>query len=159
MVTTLKVFQNPFWAQKNKQKRVNLTFLSIFTSDSHLPFLECLSYSELTNVERRLTAAIDVSLCDVHSLVPGWFRFHGDAGTKMPTFCPPRRSCGTHVPGWLNGAHPTMAEGQVTRQVCFHWDYGCCQWTINIQVRNCHSYYVYYLIKAPTCHLVNCGTD
>jgi len=128
-------------------------------TNPNLPSLECLSYSELTRAERRVTAAINVKLCDGHLLAPGWFRFQGDAGTKMPTTCPPKHSCGTHAPGWLNGAHPAMAEGQVTRQVCFHWDSGCCHWTINIQVRNCHSYYVYYLSRPPTCSLLYCGTD
>ena len=126
-------------------------------NDPHVPFLECLSYSELANAERRLTATTDAKLCD-HLLVPGWFRFQGDAGTKMPTFCPAKGSCGTDAPGWLNGAHPTMAEGQVTRQVCFHYHFSCCEWSLNIQVRNCHTYYVYYL-RRSYCNLVYCGSD
>ena len=125
---------------------------------TYISFVECLSYSELSNAERRVTTAIYARLCDVNSLVPGWFRFQGDAGTKMPITCPEKYSCGTDAPGWLNGAHPTMAEGQVTRQVCFHWGSSCCQWAINIQVTNCHSYYVYYLSKPPTCILVYCGS-
>ena len=32
----------------------------------------------------------------------------------MPTAWISPGSCGTHAPGWLNGAHPTLAEGQVT---------------------------------------------
>ena len=61
----------------------------------------------------------------------------------------------------MNGAQPSVADGQVSRQVCFHWiDSGCCQWSTNIKVRNCGSYYVYYLSGTPGgCHLRYCGTD
>ncbi|KAL9961273.1 hypothetical protein ACROYT_G030182 [Oculina patagonica] len=122
---------------------------------------ECLTYTNLTDSKRKVTAIKEVVLCD-SELVPGWYRFQGDAGTKMPTTCPPKYSCNTHAPGWLNGAHPTVAEGQVTRQVCFHWSSSCCynggQWPTSIQVRNCGSYYVYYLIGTG-CNLRYCSTD
>ena len=75
----------------------------------------------------------------------GWFRFQGAAGTRMATSCPPEYRCNTNAPGWLNGGHPSVADGQVTRQVCFNWNRLCCHGTINVQVRNCGSYYVYYL--------------
>ncbi|XP_078382733.1 pancreatic secretory granule membrane major glycoprotein GP2-like [Oculina patagonica] len=122
---------------------------------------ECLSYTNLTDGKRKVTAIREVVLCD-SELVPGWYRFQGDAGTRMPTTCPPKYSCNTHAPGWLNGAHPTVAEGQVIRQVCFHWQSSCCyngsQWPKSIQVRNCGSYYVYYLI-GTNCSLRYCSTD
>ena len=75
----------------------------------------------------------------------------------MPTKCVQRNQCGTHAPGWLSGAHPTVAEGAVQRKVCFHWSSGCCQWSRNIQVRNCGGYFVYELEKPPTCSLRYCG--
>jgi len=71
------------------------------------------------------------------SLGPGWFRFQGDAGTKMTTTCVPYLRCGTDAPGWLDGDHPAVADGTVTRSVCFSWKPNCCVWSINIQVRNC----------------------
>ena len=138
---------------------IYITCLQSTIHNLHLPILECLSYSELANAERRVTAARVARLCDVNSLVPGWFRFQGDAGAKMPIICPEIYSCGTDAPGWLNGAHPTMAEGQVTRQVCFHWASSCCYWSVNIQVTNCYSYYAYYLSLPPACSLVYCGSD
>ena len=63
----------------------------------------------------------------------------------MATSCPPLYRCNTNAPGWLNGGHPSVADGQVTRQVCFNWSGLCCHGTVNVQVRNCGSYYVYYL--------------
>jgi len=88
----------------------------------------------------------------------GWYRFHGAAGTRMPTACPPVFTCGGDAPGWLNGGHPTVADGKVTRQVCFHWILGCCTSSTNIEVRNCGSFYVYRFSAPPTCFLRYCGS-
>lgn len=49
----------------------------------------------------------------------GWYRFEGAVGTRMPTSCSPTHRCNSHLPGWLSGAHPTQADGQVTRTVFF----------------------------------------
>ncbi|XP_078382738.1 uromodulin-like [Oculina patagonica] len=120
----------------------------------------CTNYQTLTGGDRKITAP-NVLACD-NSLGPGWFRFLGDAGTKMPTSCVPTEHCGTDAPGWLNGTHPTVAEGKVTRQVCFNWRNNCCTWTINIQVRNCGDFFVYCFNGTPPehqCHLRYCGTD
>ncbi|CAH3188038.1 unnamed protein product [Porites lobata] len=76
------------------------------------------------------------------------------------TSCPPTDRCNTAATGWLNGGHPTVADGQVNRTVCFHYvTSGCCEWSTNIKVRNCGSYYVYYLSGTPTCNLGYCGTN
>ena len=80
----------------------------------------------------------------------------------MAATCVPTNRCGTHATGWLNGVHPTVSEGIVTRQVCFNWSGGCCVWSINIQVRNCNGYFVYYISGTPSvhpCHLRYCGAD
>ena len=75
----------------------------------------------------------------------------------MPSSCPPKRRCGTHAPGWLNGSHPSVADGAVQRQVCYHWSSGCCQWQNDIQVRNCGGFYVYKLKPTRFCSLRYCG--
>lgn len=121
---------------------------------------ECQNPASLTDANRKETYT-GVLLCD-SSLGPNWFRFQGAAGNKMATTCVPTSRCGTHATGWLNGAHPTVSEGIVTRQVCFHWSGGCCNWSINIQVRNCSGYFVYYISGTPPvhpCHLRYCGAD
>ena len=75
----------------------------------------------------------------------------------MPTSCVAKNRCGTHAPGWLNGQHPKVEEGVVTRQVCFHWGDNCCNWSNNVKVRNCGEFYVYELRKTPQCQLRYCG--
>ncbi len=95
--------------------------------------------------------------CDRNYLVPGWYRFQGAAGDGIPDRCVLSWRCGTVYPGWLNGAHPTVAEGVVTREVCYGgWD-NCCPWKNSIKVKNCSSYYVYELQKPPLCDARYCG--
>ncbi|XP_044181286.1 uromodulin-like [Acropora millepora] len=121
---------------------------------------ECQNYQVLRNADRKVTYDDTHVLCD-NTLGPAWFRFQGDAGTKMPTSCIPSYKCGTHATGWLNGTHPETHEGNVTRRVCFHWHSNCCEWSVNIQVQNCSGYYLYYISGTPghQCHLRFCGTD
>ncbi|XP_067047506.1 uromodulin-like [Acropora muricata] len=122
---------------------------------------ECQNYKVLSNADRKVTNGDKPLLCD-NTLGPAWFRFQGEAGTKMPTSCIPFNKCGTHATGWLNGAHPEKHEGNVTRRVCFHWYSNCCQWSVNIQVQNCSGYYLYYIsgtYSGHPCHLRFCGTD
>ena len=82
---------------------------------------------------------------DQDDLVPGWYRFQGAAGDRMADKCVPENHCGTQYPGWLSGAHPTITEGVVTREVCFSQSYSCCSWYQNIRIRNCGAYFVYEL--------------
>jgi len=119
--------------------------------------VECTSYSSLTSDDRKATYITKVKQCDIN--LHGWYRFHGAAGTRMPTSCPPKSRCGTLGTGWLNGVHPTVADGKATRQVCFHYWSSCCRWSTNIEVRNCGSFYVYRFSGTPVCNLRYCGSD
>lgn len=95
-------------------------------------------------------------ICD-RTLSLGWYRFGGEAGNQMPEYCVNRRHCGTNVPGWLNGTHPSVADGAVKRKVCFHASSNCCRWSTDIEVRNCGRFYVYKLQRPPGCDLRYCG--
>ena len=119
--------------------------------------VECKSYSSLTSGDRKHKYITQSTQCDRN--LKGWFRFQGAAGTRMPTSCPPKYRCNTNAPGWLNGGHPTVANGKVTRQICFHWSSNCCYWSTNIEVRNCSSFYVYHFSGTPGCYSRYCGSD
>ena len=96
--------------------------------------------------------------CDQSALMtPAWYRFSGAAGDKMADSCVKKAHCGTHAPGWLNGAHPVNVGETVERQVCFHWGSSCCKWSVKIKVKKCSSFFVYELQRTPTCHLRYCG--
>lgn len=90
---------------------------------------------------------------------PGWYRFVGAAGTRMPTSAPAPYSCGTHAAGWLDGAHPTEAEGVVDRQVCWSWVEGPCWQVGSIQVVDCGDHYLYNLTVPLACSYRYCGTN
>ena len=94
--------------------------------------------------------------CD-RDLVPGWYRFQGAAGDRMADKCVPMNHCGTHEPVWLSGAHPTIAEGVVTRRVCYHWYNYCCNRYQNIRIKNCGSHFVYELPRTYYCYTQHCG--
>ena len=130
-----------------------------FPTSSLLYFSECKNYTTLSSANRKETYRSETAYyeCD-NTLKPGWFRFQGDAGTKMPTWCVPTRRCGAAIPGWLNGTHPGEDEGIVARQVHFHWGSNCHYWSVDIQVKNCSGYYVYYL-RETKCNYRYCGTD
>lgn len=122
-------------------------------------YLECLSYVILDSGTRKSTYDTEEETCDRYLLSPGWFRFQGDAGTRMATTCVPTNKCGTESTGWLEDNHPTVADGKVNRKVCFGDHGNCCRNSIFIPVRNCGSFYVYYLLSPPVCDLGYCSTD
>ena len=57
--------------------------------------------------------------------------------------------CGIIHPGWLESTQPTVAEGVVTRKVCFRGPQNCCAWSNIIKVKNCSDYYVFELQRMP----------
>ena len=119
--------------------------------------LECSSYTTLPDADRKMSYSNkNVVKCD-SSMVTKWYRFSDTAGHVMPETCVATWRCGTHAPGWLNGKHPTVAQGIVTRQVCYHWNNNCCNWNNNIRIRNCGGFYVYELKRPPGCSMRYCG--
>ena len=112
----------------------------------------------MNSADRKDTYTETDLLCD-SGLPEAWYRFDGDAGTRMPTTCVDRNKCGTKFPGWLNGIHPTVEDGEVVREVCFNAYLDCCSYRKSIKVKNCFYYYVYKLGGTPGCELRYCGTD
>lgn len=116
----------------------------------------CRNYQTLSDAERKRDfATVYPPQCD--DKLNDWYRFEGDAGKQMATTCPPANRCDADIPGWLNGAHPTVAEGEVKRKVCFHQAEDCCKKERSIQVKNCGSYYIYRITGTPACKLRYCG--
>ncbi|XP_031549138.1 uncharacterized protein LOC116286709 isoform X3 [Actinia tenebrosa] len=123
-------------------------------------FFECKNYTVLSSSDRAANYYGSSYYCDRNDITPGWYRFMGDAGTTIATSCVDRYHCGTYGPGWMQGSHPTQAEGIVTRTVCYHyhsWDSNCCFRNNTIRVKNCGGFYVYELVKPPGCSYRYCG--
>ena len=116
----------------------------------------CQNYSVLDEAERSQGNVLQQHWRSDKELVTGWYRFQGAAGDRMPDKCVLRFRCGTKHPGWLNGTHPTIADGVETRTVCFSGMSNCCVWHYIIKVKNCSSYYVYELQRSGS-NLSYCG--
>ncbi|XP_015768418.1 PREDICTED: uncharacterized protein LOC107347066 isoform X3 [Acropora digitifera] len=111
---------------------------------------ECSKYTSLNESNRAMTYAKRSLAGLSDAKLSGWYRFNGGAGTQMAEACPKMYSCSTNSSGWLNGTHPTVAEGIVQRNVCFlqrasQFFHDCCNRSKNIRVRNCGAFYVYRL--------------
>ncbi|XP_040211799.1 pancreatic secretory granule membrane major glycoprotein GP2-like isoform X2 [Rana temporaria] len=95
--------------------------------------------------------------CDISK--NGWYQFVGSGGVRMPQSCVPINSCNTNAPMWMNGTHPVLEDGIVSRTACANWNENCCSWTSTIQVKACpQGYYVYKLTGTPqsACSLSYC---
>ena len=59
---------------------------------------------------------------------------------------------------WLNGPHPQIEDGVVTRQVCGSSVHGCCYFSsVQIRVKACpENYYVYEFVKPYYCNAAYC---
>lgn len=75
----------------------------------------------------------------------------------MADSCVSMRHCGAGMPGWLQGSHPSVADGVVRRKVCFQWSDYCCRQSTMIDVRNCGGFFVYKLKPPPVCNGRYCG--
>ena len=85
---------------------------------SFLAASECNQYKFLNDSDRRNDFGRGKK-CD-RNLTEDWYRFSAGAGTSIATQCiQGAQRCGTDVPGWMDGAHPTVDEGVVSRKVCF----------------------------------------
>ena len=104
-----------------------------------------------------VTPIHESSLCD-YLLPEGWYRCVGAAGTKMPTKHVSAGSCDADFPGWLNGAHPTVEDGEVYSRVCLSDCSTGCKYSAGVSVKNCGFYFIYKLHRPPACHSRYCGT-
>ena len=151
-IPTLRILQSVIPVLSHKlDLRVSERQAQINTDGN--PFTPC---SRFDDGNRKITSGYDW-YCDWR--LYGWYRFSGAAGTRMANSCPPFWSCGSIGTGWMNGGHPTVADGQVRRSVCFRSYSDCCLLSRSIKVRNCGAYYVYYLRGTPFCYLRYCSTD
>lgn len=138
---------------------LNMPSGSRFNSLSSFRSSECQNYQSLSSANRKITYTTYHGYCN-DSITPRWYWFEGDAGTRTPTSCTPGGRCGTHGTSWLKNGHPSVADGEVMKSVCFTYSGYCCYNSVSsIKVRNCGSYYIYYLISSNGCNHRYCGTD
>ncbi|XP_055492300.1 oncoprotein-induced transcript 3 protein-like isoform X2 [Leucoraja erinacea] len=86
----------------------------------------------------------------------GWYRFKSSGGWKIPETVVPTHHCSGTSPGWLNGSHPSVGDGEVNRTVCFTWDGNNCNRQQEIKVKHCGGFFVYRLEPTLCCDNVYC---
>ncbi|XP_076997839.1 pancreatic secretory granule membrane major glycoprotein GP2 [Tamandua tetradactyla] len=129
--------------------------LDLECTDANLCFDPCQNYTQLDEASRSTEYTGGDQLCDRD--MQGWYRFVGEGGVRMPETCVPVYRCQTAAPLWLNGTHPSVEEGIVTRTACAHWSSNCCLWKTEVQVKTCQGgYHVYRLQGTPQCDLRFC---
>ncbi|XP_067884563.1 uncharacterized protein [Heterodontus francisci] len=104
----------------------------------------CVHHTVLDQPWRSIDSTETQWKCD-DGLHFGWYRFKSSGGWKIPETSVPVYHCSTASPGWLQGSHPSVGQGVVTRTVCFNWGGNHCYWTHEIRIKNCSSYFVYEL--------------
>ncbi|XP_048026587.1 uncharacterized protein LOC125255412 isoform X1 [Megalobrama amblycephala] len=122
-----------------------------FTTPSINP---CFNYTSLDEPWRSTDNTYNNGMCDYNVQWNGWYRlFYNGQNAQMPESCVNQFRCGTDDPLWLNGPHPQLEDGVVTRQVCVPSWGGCCTYTSHpIRVKACPGdYYVYEFVKPPFC--------
>uniref|UniRef100_A0A8B9HD36 GAIN-B domain-containing protein n=1 Tax=Astyanax mexicanus TaxID=7994 RepID=A0A8B9HD36_ASTMX len=108
----------------------------------------CYNYTALDQPWRATTA--DGSyVADKYFSWNGWYRlmYYG-MNIWMPEICTTYNKCGTSVTFWLNGSHPQISDGIISRQACGSWTRGCCEYSESIRVKACsENYYVYEFVS------------
>ena len=118
-------------------------------------------YREINEPRRSINSVFQAgesAICD-RALAWGWYRFTSFVGGKMPTKKVDQLHCGTIRPVWMKGSHPVVEDGTVDRKACINFydlNNGCFT-ELNIKVRNCREYYVYYLGPTFSCSLAYCA--
>uniref|UniRef100_K1QTE6 Pancreatic secretory granule membrane major glycoprotein GP2 n=1 Tax=Magallana gigas TaxID=29159 RepID=K1QTE6_MAGGI len=114
----------------------------------------CFNYSPLPNAYDRyyynvINGSSGSALHDRH-LPEGWYR--AGVSLDMPNIAPSHLYCGTYFPVWMDGNIPNISEGIVERKVCFlgYQAGNFCVHHLQIQVKNCGEYRVYYLYPTPS---------
>ena len=139
-----------------------IVFLSCTHSGLQASDCKNVKYTTINDPRRSTAYTKTTNLCDI-SLIRdnGWYRFASDAGGEMPTTTPKKHSCGTIIPIWMNGSHPSVEEGVVNRTACAvapFLDIPCYpKYTMIIKVRNCSGFYIYQLKKPKDCFLAYCA--
>ncbi|XP_036420917.1 uncharacterized protein LOC118804532 [Colossoma macropomum] len=130
-----------------------------FTNPSYDP---CNNYNELDD-QRRGTNFTYNNLWwmgDSNWNWNGWYRLlYKGNNIRMPESCVNQLMCGANVPLWLNGSHPRLEDGVVTRQVCGSWNNDCCYYnSYLIQVKACPgNYYVYEFVNPAISNSAYCA--
>ncbi|XP_062574921.1 uromodulin-like [Saccostrea cucullata] len=136
---------------------VSLCLTAFYTAVFSNP---CTNYVTLSGEVKRSSAYIlpnasATAICDTF-LEEKWYRINSTVGNDIVQTCQSMTHCGTMFPLWMNGTLPLVSDGEVDRMVCQSGILGCCEISLTIKVRNCGTFYVYFLRKPSGCPVSYC---
>lgn len=136
---------------------IDCTERSLFISLFYSAPAECVQYTNWTENNRNINYGLVSRKCD--SLLSGWVRYVGPAGSRMLDYCPQvGKRCDTDFQGWIN-SQPTSGEVRVEKQVCWQGNNICCNWPKRITATHCGKFVVYLVQRLTGCYLRYCGTN
>ncbi|XP_036413138.1 uncharacterized protein LOC118797947 [Colossoma macropomum] len=90
----------------------------------------------------------------------GWYRLlYKGKSVRMAESCVNQSRCGTYYTLWLNGPHPQIEDGIVTRKVCGSSGSYCCYYrSTPVRVKACPgNYYVYEFVRPSFFYAAYCA--
>ncbi|XP_033763935.1 von Willebrand factor D and EGF domain-containing protein-like [Pecten maximus] len=125
-----------------------LSFL-IFSTHGQTDPCPDLSHHKLNDTWRS-TAVIAGSVYQNDVLLTeGWYRSVSGAGGTIPLTAPNSGTCGTKNPVWMNDTLPNTGETKNASMCAVVFFSKCFPTWSTVQVKNCGSFYVYYLTTPP----------
>ncbi|KAI4877806.1 hypothetical protein NFI96_012798, partial [Prochilodus magdalenae] len=121
----------------------------VFNTLSYDP---CNNYTTLDQPWRG-TNETGLGICDTDFNWDGWYRLlYNGMNIRMPESCVDESRCGTYYTLWLNGSHPQIEDGIVTRRVCMNvgWRDCCYYRSTPIRIKACPGNYHVYEFVTPT---------
>ena len=125
----------------------------------------CKNYKELNQGNRSWRYVSTKAVRDDSKLITGWYRISGSAGDIIKVGYSKINVtrgyvCGSRFSGFMTSSPPAETDGITKRWVCFFY-YNCfyknrsfkqcsCSRMMEILVRNCGKYFVYWLPSTPS---------
>ena len=122
-----------------------------------------IEYTTINDVRRsaKFKRTADTSLCDRSFIKDDkWYRFDSVAGKTIPTENPGNGFCGTYVPIWFKGTHPTTDNVVKDAKACLAIPFvppAGCGWSYDIKVIKCGTFYLYRLKEPQVCDSAYCA--
>ncbi|KAI4899396.1 hypothetical protein NFI96_017007, partial [Prochilodus magdalenae] len=132
-------------SQKQQHLQSPWTSINLY----HTDYYPCNNYTPLDQLWRATNESLTY-VSDTDFKWNGWYRlFYNGMNIRMPESCVPASRCSTGSTLWINGSHPQIEDGVVTRQVCGNDGRDCCNYRPRpIRIRACPgNYYVYEFVN------------
>ncbi|KAI4900839.1 hypothetical protein NFI96_029988, partial [Prochilodus magdalenae] len=144
----VKACSGQYYVYKLVKPALSIPMPSYCTAVISTSYDPCNNYTSLDQPWRGNNET-GLDICDSDFSWDGWYRFfYYGMDIRMAESCVPTSRCGTYYTLWLNGPHPEIEDGVVTRQVCGNAGSDCCYFgSTSVQVKACPgNYYVYELV-------------